>query len=129
MGAASQGGFIEGAYTGNPTAPTNSSGQTPLNAFNNVIILGRTADYLDDGVPSLRLNLVLGRGVPVDVAREADVKLDDGRPMTGVVRLANDDPGNVFGALGASDPGCLDLATSQYDIAGDVQDCNLVYLY
>lgn len=122
-------GFIEGAYTGAPGSPTTVSNQTPLNAFNNNIVLGRTTDYQNTGTPSIRLNLVLGRGVPVDIARETDIKLDDGNPLTGVLRLAIDDPGNVFGAVGSSDAGCLDVGTSTYDVAGDVQDCNLVYLY
>lgn len=122
-------GFIEGAYDGGPAVPTTTSNQTPLNAFNNVVILGRTADYQAVGAPSVRLHLVLGRGVPVDIARETDVKLDDGLPLTGTLRLTVDDPGNIFGALGSGDAGCLDGATSEYNVAGDNQDCNLVFLY
>ena len=53
----------------------------------------------------------------------------DFNPRTGVLRLAIDDPGNVFGTIGSSDPGCLDTTDNVYDVAGDVQDCNLVYLY
>ena len=55
-------GFIEGQYTGANGFPTTVSNQTPLNAFNNVIVLGRTLDYQDNGVAAVRLNLVLGRG-------------------------------------------------------------------
>ena len=120
-------GFIEGAYTGDPGSPTTTSAQAPLNAFNNIIVLGRTADYQDDGTPAVRLNLTLGRGIPVDIARETDLKLDDGNPLTGVLRLAIDDPGNVFNTIGSTDPGCA--AANEYNVAGDVQDCNLVYLY
>ena len=36
--------------------------------------MGRTNDYL--GVNSIRLNTVFGRGVPVNVIRELDVKLE-----------------------------------------------------
>lgn len=100
-----------------------------LNAFNNIVVLGRTDDYLDGGTASVRLNLVLGRGVPVDITRELDVKLDDGQPRTGVLRLANDDPGDTFAAVGASDSGCFDVGNDAYDIAGDIQDCNTVFLY
>ncbi len=121
-------GFIEGAYIGGPGVPTNSSNQTPLNAFNNVVLMGRTADYEDPGAAAVRLHLVLGRGVPVDIARETDIKLDDGLPLTGVLRLAIADPGNVFGLPGSTDPGCKS-PTDDYNIAGDVQDCNLVFLY
>ncbi len=123
-------GFIQGAYTGATGAPTNTSNQTPLNAFNNNIVLGRTSDYQDSVAPSVRLNLVLGRGVPVDITRELDVKLDDGLPLTGVLRIANNDPGNLFGLIGSTDPGCIDASVPpQYNIAGDVQDCNTVFLY
>lgn len=123
-------GFIDGAYSGDPAVPTTNGNQTPLNAFNNVVILGRTADYQDSGTPSTRLHLILGRGVPVDIARETDVKLDDGRPLTGTVRLAvNDSSPNTFGMLGSTDARCLDTGSSEYNVTGDSQDCNLVYLY
>ena len=121
-------GFIQGAYDGTAaTTPTTTNNLTPLNAFNNVVVLGRTDDYRDSGTPAVRLNLVLGRGVPVDITRELDVKLDDGLPLTGVLRLANDDPGDTFGAIGGSLTGCLD--GTDYDIADDEQDCNTVFLY
>ena len=113
-------GFIEGHYSGASTTPTTVSNQTPLNAFNNVVVLGRTLDNQDSVVPSIRLNLVLGRGVPVDIARETDIKLDDGNPLTGALRLSINDPGNVFGEIGSSDPRCLDSANNNYNIAGDV---------
>ena len=123
-------GFIQGAFTGASTSPTTTSNQTPLNAFNNIVVLGRTDDYQDEGTPAIRLNLVLGRGVPVDITRELDVKLDDGLPQTGVLRLAIDDTGDTFGTIGASVPECADSSTPvQYDIAADIQDCNSVFLY
>jgi hypothetical protein len=123
-------GFIEGAYTGAPEAPTTNSNQTPLNAFNNVVVMGRTADYLSaDDNSQIRLNLVLGRGVPVSIARELDIKLDDGVPVTGILRLAIDfDAGAVFGEAGESDPTCITV-DDQYNVASDAQDCNTVYLY
>ncbi|MFT5393409.1 MAG: prepilin-type N-terminal cleavage/methylation domain-containing protein [Gammaproteobacteria bacterium] len=131
----SKAGFIQGSYSGAATEPTTNTNQTPLNAFNNVVLLGRTADYIDrDNAPSVRLNLVLGRGVPVDIARELDVKLDDGIPDTGVLRLAVT-TGAVFGDLGASSPApeACSIADANgiqiYDIAGDPQDCNTVFLY
>jgi len=124
----SKAGFIEGAYTGDPAVPTTTSKQTPLNAFNNIVVMGRTPDYHDPGPAQVRLSLVLGRGVPVDIAREVDIKLDDGLPLAGVLRLAIDDPGNIFGPIGATDPGCRSAA-DEYDVAGDVQDCNIMFLY
>jgi hypothetical protein len=125
----SKAGFIEGAYAGDDAVPTNNSGHTPLNAFRQVVIMGRTADYEDTGVPPIRLNLVLGRGTPVDIAQETDVKLDDGLPQTGALRVAIEDPGNVFGDLGSSEPGCVTVGQNTYDVASDRQDCNLVYVF
>jgi len=121
-------GFLEGAYTGDNVIPSADGQTTPLNAFNNVVLMGRTADYQDATTPQLRLNLVLGRGIPVDIAHEVDIKLDDGQPESGVVRLAVGDPGNVFGLLGSTDPQCKD-ASDNYHVAGDSQDCNIVFLY
>ena len=60
--------------------------------------------------------------------RELDVKLDAGGPVTGLVRVAVEfGDGAVFGDIGESDALCLD--TDQYNVASDVQDCNMVYLY
>ena len=64
-------GFIQGSYAGGTGAPTNDNGVAPLNAFNNVMVMGRTDDFAD--APSARLHLVIGRGVPVDVMRELDL--------------------------------------------------------
>ena len=123
-------GFIDGSYTGDPAPPTTNGNQTPLNAFNNVVMLARTADYQGTGSPPVRLHLVLGRGVPVDIAREIDIKLDDGSPLTGTLRLAvNDGSSNIFGTLGSGDVNCLEAATGEYNVTADSQDCNLVYLY
>ena len=33
-------GFIQGAYTGTGVQPTTTSNHTPLNAFNNIVVLG-----------------------------------------------------------------------------------------
>ena len=126
----SKAGFLQGAYTGNAATPSTTSNQTPLNAFNNVVILGRTADYLNVGTAQIRLNLVLGRGVPVDIARELDVKLDDGVPETGVLRLTVS-TGAIFGFLGETVAACSTGAAGSriYDIVTDVQDCNTAFLY
>lgn len=125
-------GFIQGAYAGDATEPTTTSGHTPLNAFNNIVVLGRTADYqASTATTAVRLNMVLGRGVPVDIVRELDVKLDDGFPETGVLRLAVESSA-TFGVIGESDnaTSCADSATPpNYDILSDSQDCNTVYLY
>ncbi|MEM7255294.1 MAG: prepilin-type N-terminal cleavage/methylation domain-containing protein [Pseudomonadota bacterium] len=123
-------GFIQGSYNGDATTPSTNNERTPLNAFNNVVILGRTPDYLDEGSPATRLNMILGRGVPVDISRELDVKLDDGVPETGVLRLTLD-TGAVFEEVGQSDVDCHtgSVGNRIYNIADDSQDCNNAFLY
>lgn len=127
----SKSGFIQGAYLGGDTEPTTTSNQTPLNAFNNIVVLGRTDDY--QGTSADRLNLVIGRGIPVNILRELDLKVDDGLPETGVLRLSVEDGGVApsFASIGASAAGCSDTTPtpSIYDISADVQDCNAVFLY
>jgi prepilin-type N-terminal cleavage/methylation domain-containing protein len=130
----SKAGFIQGAYTGDPAAPDTNSNQTPLNAFNNIVILGRTDEYVDRNADAqVRLNMVLGRGVPVDIVRELDVKLDDGVPDTGVLRLALETSA-TFGAPAETEANCSmadpdDATALIYNIAADVQDCNSLFLY
>ena len=75
----SKSGFLQGSYRGGSDAPTPDGEVSPLNAFHHVIVLGRTSDYLGDN--PVRLNLVMGRGVPVGIMRELDIKLDDGAPI------------------------------------------------
>ena len=111
-----------------PNPPIPIRIKPPSNAFNHVVVIGRTADYLSVGVSPVRLNLVLGRGVPVDIVQELDVKLDDGIPNTGILRLAADlGSGASFGDLGESDPLCHNAGI--FDVAADNQDCNAVFLY
>jgi prepilin-type N-terminal cleavage/methylation domain-containing protein len=129
-------GFITGTYTaGNGTvaadaAPTNANGVTPLNAFNNVMILGRTDDFLN--APSARLHLVMGRGIPVDVMRELDLKLDDGQPSTGDLRAAPT-AATWFtdGNIGGQDATCVDTTATPdiWNVRLDAQSCNAVYMF
>ena len=121
-------GFLSGSYRGQAVVPDSVNGQTPLNPFNQPVIMGRTPDYLDTGTAIVRLNLVTGGAVPVDIAREFDVKIDDGSPDTGVLRLASDLGSTaIFGALGESDPLCN--ASGEYGIASNSDNCNSVFLY
>jgi prepilin-type N-terminal cleavage/methylation domain-containing protein len=127
----SKAGFIQGAYEGTPnTEPNTTNNLAPLNAFNNVITIGRTADYEATGVAQVRLNVVMGRGVPVSIMRELDVKLDDGVPDTGVVRATLETPTTFALALewGGREAACIDAAPI-WNVAVDAQDCNAVYLY
>lgn len=125
-------GFIKGEFEGDAAAPTAGNRRAPLNPFNRVMVLGRTADYLDaGGAPPVRLNLALGRGIPVDLARELDVKIDDGIPDTGALRLTVS-TGATFGDVAEGSEDCVRTGQGGarlYDAAADSQDCNVVYLY
>ena len=128
----SKSGFIQGAYEGGSAAPTAAGDVSPLNAYNSVIVIGRTSDYL--GTNPVRLNVVMGRGVPVGIMRELDAKLDDGVPDTGTVRGV---PANatVFtapgpaAAHGAMEASCVSGTPLTWDLPGGSQDCNGAYLF
>ena len=131
-------GFIQGSYTAGATgsgiaagaAPTNANGVAPLNAYNNVMLLGRTDGFL--APPSARLHLIVGRGIPVDVMRELDQKIDDSVPNTGDVRgTPADGAATWFGTVSLQDPLCVDAtgATTIWNVRSDAQSCNAVYLF
>lgn len=125
----SKAGFIQGSYDATGVTDVASyvaagSAAAPVNAFNGLLFLARNADYT--GTASTRLNLHLGRNIPVNIARELDVKLDDSKPQTGVLREAG--TAGTFGVLGTSNNANCQ-AGGEYDIAGDEQSCNLAFLY
>ena len=101
----------------------------PVNAFNGALTLTRNADY--EGTANVRLNLHVGNNIPVTIARELDVKVDDSKPNTGILRLTIDGAGAVFSTLHALGATCATASdnTGEYDIAGDGQDCGQVFLY
>jgi prepilin-type N-terminal cleavage/methylation domain-containing protein len=129
----SKAGFIQGNYPGsaaNTEAAYTATGVAPVNAFNGTLLLGRGSDY--SGTAADRLNLALGDNIPVNIARELDVKIDDSVPNTGVLR-ENGQPGSPDwgGVTSSTSTNCQ--ATSGgaqiYDIASDAQNCNLSFLY
>jgi prepilin-type N-terminal cleavage/methylation domain-containing protein len=126
----SKAGFIQGNYVGGTAEPTAAeTDKAPRNAFNGYLVLFRTDDYFD-AAPVDRLNLVLGSGIPVNVLRELDLKVDDGLPQSGVMRHALSE-GAEFGDTAHSTATCV-LATGTppiWNIAGNEQLCNAVYLY
>ena len=129
----SKSGFIQGNYTGGSTQPTqNTPNLAPRNAFNGFLVLFNTADYEDigSGSPSVKLNLVLGAGIPVNVLAELDRKIDDGLPRTGVLRHAIAS-GATFSDIGQSTADCVNSSATPpiWDIARNEQNCNGVYLY
>ncbi len=138
-------GFIQGSYEGNAADESDYMSKAPVNPFNGSLLLFRTADYTEwDSAgkkstkpTSIRLNVTLGHYVPVNIARELDVKVDDSRPFTGVLRLSVDGANAVTGnpdfkgltiqTSGATP--CFVTGSNEYDIANNGDDCNLAYLY
>lgn len=130
----SKAGFIQGSFVGSANAaaePDTTNNLAPQNAFNQIISIGRTQDY--QGTAPVRLNVVVGRGVPVNIMRELDVKMDDGVPNTGVLRATLDDDGVVTfkgtNKWGGMEADCIASAGAVWNITDDIQDCNGVYLY
>ncbi|MBT6276112.1 MAG: prepilin-type N-terminal cleavage/methylation domain-containing protein, partial [Chromatiales bacterium] len=131
----SKSGFIQGSYAGtSATTPNFSNNLSPVNAFNNPMVLGLTPDYFDtQTTPPARLHLIIGRGIPVGILRELDVKVDDGNPISGVLR-ATLATSTIFAGgtpqLGGSAATCVTAAAPFiYNVAGDSPDCNGVFLF
>ena len=58
-----------------------------------------------------------------------DAKIDDQRPLTGSLRFTGT---ATFSHAGVSEATtlCMTAAdTNEYDVAGDAQNCNLVFIY
>jgi prepilin-type N-terminal cleavage/methylation domain-containing protein len=138
----SKAGFINGSYNGGDLEPTTANGAAPFNPFNSAIIMNRSADYTHDvtgTTPPTRLNLVVGRGTPVDIARELDTKLDDSDPATGGLRSALSSGGALGGTSdwSGSEATCTVPANSTtgigtnavWDVNTDSQDCNPIFLF
>ena len=136
------GGFTPATADPGDEATYVSAAVAPANAFNGALILTRNAGYA--GTASSRLNLHMGRNVPVSIARELDVKVDDGLPNTGVLRMTDLAGSGPFesaeftpdlacttdaGANGPSNTNGSGAATDIYDIFDDVQDCPQVFIY
>lgn len=144
--------FLGGGFTPATAVPASEAAYTssrvgPSNAFNGALILTRNAGYT--GTASIRLNLHMGRNVPVTIARELDVKVDDGLPNTGVLRLTDaataTGGGTTFdtiefapsfatcstaaAATGPANAAGSEAATDIYDIFDDFQDCPQVFVY
>jgi prepilin-type N-terminal cleavage/methylation domain-containing protein len=136
----SKAGFINGSYTGVTAEPTTANGAAPFNPFNSAIVVARTNNYIDlTAAPPQRLNLAVGRGTPVDIARELDTKLDDSNPATGGLRAA-DSAGTGLGGSAGSGWGVGDITCTNpqgpapgigvvWDVNLDSQDCNPIFLF
>lgn len=138
--------FIRGSYAGTPGAEPNASNTlAPTNAYNKVMIVGRTNEYL--GSNPVKLHVVIGRGVPVGVMRELDTKIDNGEPATGTVRATSPDAGvTVFSGTnlwGGQLPECTTftvtpgptptkppiIGPSSWNVGSGAHDCNGVLLF
>ena len=132
-------GFLQGSY--NAAVPANAAayvaGGAPVNAFNGVMLLGRGTDYstADDtdaaAAGTMRLLLVVGNNVPVDIARELDVKIDDTLPRQGVLRFVGVTATQTWTTVSQASTDCVDdtPAPNTWDITNDAQNCNLAYIY
>ena len=144
--------FLSGGFTPAITNPGTvqsyrDNQAAPLNAFNGILILTRNAGYT--GSAATRLNLHMGRNVPVNIARELDIKVDDGLPNSGVLRLTKADSGTgsttdfndefaeqfvdcttVTSAMDVNNAaGSGTDVADIYDIFDDSQDCGQVFIY
>ncbi|MEX1080682.1 MAG: prepilin-type N-terminal cleavage/methylation domain-containing protein [Halofilum sp. (in: g-proteobacteria)] len=120
----SKAGFIKGSYNGDNGNAEPTADDGPVNVFNGNLILARHGEYV--GNAPERLVLHMGRQVPADIARELDVKVDDGEPETGILRNAAQgarayQADNEECTTG-SDPAIWDIETNS-------QDCNPTFLF
>ncbi len=116
--------FIQGAYGGAPAYIAQTD--APINAFNGRVLLGQSDDYQGAGAVD-RLVYVFGSQVPVNVMRELDVKIDDSAPLTGVMRATTTAAALAPAVLSSAT--CIVLATNIWNIDGNIQDCNAIYIY
>lgn len=116
-------GFIKGDYGGSSDPPTRAD--APVNVFNGVLVLARHDGYRDSATPRTRLLLHMGQNVPVAIARELDLKVDDGRPLTGSLRNA----ATGTGVHEADDSGTPCIATDTWDVGAGSRDCNPTFIF
>lgn len=141
------GGFTPKAVAGAPADEAAYALNAPRNAFNGPLILTRNDGYT--GTAGVRLNLHMGMNVPVNIAKELDLKVDDGLPNTGVVRLTepptaattagNNFPTNMAtnfatctgtaASVDATTPGNGATSTDIYNLFIDDGDCGQVFIY
>ena len=124
--------FIVGSYPGGATSSTyDDEGMAPKNPFEGRVILWRTASYQSStGTSGERLGFVIGRSTPASVMLELDEKVDDGRPQTGVLRIADTGSAVDNGVAACLTSGTTTGTSSNiWDVSSDSQDCNAVYLY
>jgi len=127
-------GFIQGAYQGGATNDASYTAQTvaPINAFNGRIMVTQSADYqVASGTATTRLLMIMGLQVPANVMSELDRKIDDGSPLTGVLRALPSSGVALAALLDQIDSTCTITAsgTTIWDINVNSQNCGGAYLY
>ncbi len=117
--------FIVGNYDGASAYTAKTS--APVNAFEGRVILWKTAKYIKTGESTAtnRLGFIVGRNTPASVLAELDVKVDDGKPGTGVLRGSN----GAVTVTNADGQEAACVNASIWDVSSDSQDCNAIYLY
>jgi len=127
----SKAGFIKGSYEGGDTTPgcdepDSNNNAAPVNVYSSPLILAfAQANKFENG-SAQRLALFMGQNVPVDIARELDVKLDDGKPQSGILRNATSNSGTPLVYQSADN--CIG-SSNQWNVSGNVQNCQPVYLF
>ncbi len=124
-------GFIQGAFLGGATSDATYTAITvaPVNAFNGRVMVTQSADYMP-AAGATRLLMIVGHQIPANVMSELDRKIDDGFPLTGVLRALP----NAAGALATvsqipANCTVVSGATTIWDINTNNQDCGGAYLY
>ena len=119
----SDAGFIRGSYKGSGDAPgPGNSDVSPLNSFNAPVVLARHDGY--EGSSTERLVYHFGNQVEAAIARELDVKLDDGRPQTGSLRQSSSGDGPHESQTGDA---CMD--GNEWDVEVNPDSCNPVFIF
>jgi len=124
-------GLVNGVFLGTAaTEPTPGNDLVPVNEFGQPLTIGRTPDFV--GASGARRHILVGRGVPVALLRELDIKLDDGNPGRGKLRATVDDAAvSVFagaGLSGGAESTCVN-GTPIWDVGADAVDCNGLLLF
>lgn len=80
-------GFLSGSFDGGPPTATN----TPTNPYGGRMQIINDANYYTDNATTgpVRLAVKSGNNIPVGIAREIDVKLDNANPRQGTFRVVS----------------------------------------
>ena len=121
-------GFISGGYEG--WQGEHSREDAPTNAFNGIVLLSRHDGYTtpQGQTASPRLTYYFGNNVSADIARELDVKLDDGRPNSGSLRHTAEQAGDPEPHEARSD-NCVLEDENAWNIDPNPDSCNPVFLF